>query len=247
MRRRAPQQGRIAKRRRVNNYQQQRAVIYRQPVRRRNSRTGGFLGIEYKFLDCTKSFTTIANTEWQVQVPTSGSTGCISVPAQGDGESNRDGKNYAITSVHFKGAWKYLESEAATDPHDDIMCRLVLYIDTQTNGAVATGTDIMDSGATHNNLAFRNLQYSKRFKILYDKSMVVRPKDLVAATNSFSTGDGKWIFSFNKKFKVPMRVSCDGTTADVADCVDNCIGVAVCVDKANFLQLGYESRIRFVG
>ena len=71
-----------------------------------NVRTGGFLGIELKFLDCAWNSVTINTStdgsSGELQ-PSSGCTSAISVPAQGDGESQRDGRKYTIKSMWLNG------------------------------------------------------------------------------------------------------------------------------------------------
>lgn len=246
MRRKAPQRGRVAKRRRVNN-SQALVVVPQQNRFRSNSRTGGFLGVEYKFLD-TELVGAGLTTSWNTHNPTgTGCTNSLSVPQQGDGESQRDGKNYVITSIHLRGSVWIEQQEAQAAPESQHRIRVILYQDTQTNGAEATATDIMDSGHTNDTLAFRNLQYSKRFKIWMDKTMVVVPAITSEASNVFSNGRAMRNFTYNKKFKVPIKVSCNGTTANVNVCVDNNFGIAAIADTSSDVGLDYNCRVRFVG
>lgn len=80
-----------------------------------NSRTGGYIGIEYKFLDCAWNAvvlnTSTDGSSGEMQ-PSTGCTDAISVPAQGNGESNRDGRKYCIKSVWVSGI---IDSTALTD------------------------------------------------------------------------------------------------------------------------------------
>ena len=77
-----------------------------------NVRTGGFEGKENKFLDCNLAATAVTGT-WATYNPTAG--GCVdslSVPAQGNGESQRDGRVYYINSIHLRGLCKMASTES---------------------------------------------------------------------------------------------------------------------------------------
>jgi hypothetical protein len=212
--------------------------------RRSNPRIGGFIGIENKFYDTEMAATNI-NASWAVYNPST--VDSLSVPAQGDGESNRDGKMFAITSLHVKGAVFTGGTEAQSAPEDQHRFRVIIYQDTQTNGAEASANDIMDVGGTDDTLAFRNLQYSKRFKVLYDRVFVTTPQITSEASNIFSAGKAIRNFQFNKKFKTPIKVTCNATSAGVSSCVDNNFGIAAIADSASNVSLQYQARIRFVG
>lgn len=249
MRRRQSQSGfAVRKRRRTNNrFAPARAgqVALR---RRSNPRNAGFLGIEYKFLDSELTPTTLSTTTWGAHNPTAGgSVNTISCPAIGDTESSRDGKNYAITSVHVKGIFHFILSEAVANPIPEVQARVLIYWDKQTNATEATATDIMDGGGTNDVLAFRNLQQSTRFQVLFDKVITLRPHNLSEALNSFSTGLRRFPWTFNKRFKTPIRVNCVGTTANVSSVSDNNLGIIACADTANWVQIEYQARVRFVG
>lgn len=119
-RRRAARKGRTARKRAYYS----RAVKSRSRAVRSarrslaNQRTGGFLGIEYKFLDCAWNAvvlnTSTDGSSGEMQ-PSSGCTNAISVPAQGDGESNRDGRKYCIKSIWVSGI---IDSTALQDQAD---------------------------------------------------------------------------------------------------------------------------------
>lgn len=213
----------------------------------RNFRSGGFLGIENKFLDTELTSTALAVT-WQALNPTgTGCTNSLSVPAEGDGESARDGREYIINSVHIKGAFARAATEGGVAPQDQDVVRAVLYIDHQSNGAEATATNIMDGGGTSDWLAFRNLQYTKRFTVLADKMFVIRPP-LVneGAANAFANQLTYVPFKMNKVFKKPLKVMCNATSANVSSCVDNNIGIAFVSSSVN-VTVQYQGRVRFSG
>lgn len=205
--------------------------------------------VENKFLDSELTATALTGA-WQSLNPTgTGCTDSISVPAQGDGESQRDGRVFYINSVHVKGRITCNSTEAQAAPSGPSYARVVLYWDTQTNGAEAVATQIMDAGGSDDFLAFRNLQYSKRFIVLKDKVIKVTPQLMnEGGVNSFAEGTGVQFFKFNKTFKKPIKVRCSGTTANVSSVTDNNLGMAaVTYDGGADLFIAYQARIRFSG
>lgn len=206
-------------------------------------RTGGFIDIENKFIDYEANGDAFATT-WATMED--GTANCISAVAQGDGESNRDGRVYYIRSVHVRGYVGTGALEAQTGPVGDALVRLALVLDTQTNGAQLTATDVMDGGQNNDWLAFRNLQYSKRFKVLKDTGVLRIPgHDLnEGAVNSFGLAPTFIPFKMNIKFKKPIKVRCSGTTAVVASIVDNSIHV-IGVGSTTNAFVTYQSRVRF--
>ncbi len=218
-------------------------------ARAANQRTGGFVDIENKFLDSELTSTALAATWTSLNPSGTGCTDSISVPAQGDGESERDGRVFYINSVHVNGFFQIPAAESAVAPPRVTFVRVILYWDTQTNAAEATATDIMDGGGSVDVLGFRNLQNSKRFIVLKDKLMKITPMSTnEGAVNLFATGVQQIHFKFNKKFAKPIKVRTSGTTANVNVCTDNNLGIAALCDvttQAPTIQ--YQARVRFSG
>lgn len=207
------------------------------------------IGPETKFLDSELNSANISETWASLNPIGTGCTDSISVPAQGDGESERDGRVYHIKSVHIRGQVFVTPNESAAAPYSDTFVRVVLYWDTQTNGTEATATDIFDAGGTIDALAFRNLQNSKRFIVLKDKIIRVTPAHLnEGGANLFAHGGVYLPFTMNKKFKKPIKVRCTGTTANVNSVADNNLGIAAINNNAALdPSLSYQARIRFMG
>lgn len=120
-----------------------------------------YLNTEYKFLDTSGSHT-----------PDSSATGTVtalSLMAQGDGESTRDGRQIKATRLTLK--WNVNINAVATDT----TTRILVFIDRDYDGDAASnvpvwsGTDkaVMEST---NVQSFRNLSTVGRYKILMDKS-----------------------------------------------------------------------------
>lgn len=223
--------------------------------RTRNFRTGGFLGIEYKFLDCAWNGVAVnASTDGssgEIQ-PSTGCTNCISVPAQGDGESNRDGRKYTIKSVWVSGV---IDLTALPDQNDAVDMSgfvMALVLDTQANGATIVSEDVFLNPSTSAVAMvpqpLRNLQNSKRFKILAIQHCPI--------TGAYAMTDGANTASLNAQVKPIVNLSwkgnivCDsiGTTADVASASDNAIHL-IGYNAAGGITGNFygKSRVRFVG
>lgn len=218
-----------------------------------NASTAGFLGIEKKFLDCAKTETAIAaNTDLTsgVYSPTTGCTGCLSVPAQGDTEQSRDGKKIVIDSLILKGS-VYLEAAAAaTAAFDPVKIFVAVVLDSQTNAAVMTSESCFKNlGATAelNANPLKNLLSGKRFRIL--KSQVYDLTPVGVATNNANVGfngvrrDFDWYIPFKGGLQVELN---SGTTANVSACIDNSLHVVAFATLAG-AKIQYNSRIRFQG
>ncbi len=212
-----------------------------------NARTGGFLGLENKFVDNELDATAFAAT-WATMEPAA-SVETISATAIGNTESSRDGRVYFINSVHLRGFVSRAAVESQAAPFNDVVARICLVWDTQTNGAQLTATDVMDGGQSNDYIAFRNLQFTKRFRILMDKTITLKAYGQTneGAVNLFANGlDRSPTFVYNRVFKTPIKVICKGTTAVVASITDNSLHVIGAATGASAL-LTYQSRIRFSG
>lgn len=215
-----------------------------------NARTGGFLGIEKKFYDTSVNGSISAcGTDCSGGEADPSTVNCISAPAQGDGESNRDGKNIRIKSIYVAGKIEYATLTGATQVSSDVYGSIALVLDTQTNGAQLNSEDVFSNpAAALGGLTgpLRNLQYSRRFKVLRIKNFTVKP--MVAANNASATTVSAAYQDVMFKFSVPMcdiPVTFTGTTAGVSNVVDNSLHIILLGSQS--YSLIYNSRIRFVG
>lgn len=201
-----------------------------------------FSNQEVKFFDI-EHVANAFSTTWNTEEP---ATTNLTAVAQGDGESNRDGRKYIMTSIHLKGFLSTIALEAQTAPLNDIICRLVLVHDTQTNGAQLTATDVMDGAQTDDVNSFRNLQFTNRFKVLWDETIIiVRNNTNEGASNLFAAAATKSpAFKVNKSFNIPVLMS--GTGADIANVTDNSIHLIAVADSSAAL-MNYQCRLRFTG
>ncbi len=202
-----------------------------------------FQNQELKFFD-TELTSTVMSATWAALEP---ATTNLSAVAQGDGESNRDGRKYTIKSVHIKGFFETTAQESQTTPPSDILVRVVLVHDTQTNGAQLTATEVMDAGGTDDINSFRNLGFTKRFRVLDDQTMrLVRLNTNEGAVNLFASAATQTPFTMNKVFKTPMNVLMSDTGADIANVTDNSLHM-IAITTSTAALINYQCRVRFTG
>ncbi len=208
-------------------------------------------GSEKKFLD-TELTATALTAAWLPFNPTgTGCTDSLSVPSEGNGESQRDGRNYVIDSVMVRGVLSTVAAEAAANTQTDFRARVVLYWDLQTNSAEATAPLIFDAGGTSDILAFRNLQNSRRFIVLYDQTFLFNMGEAQMAQGGidlFASPVMERPFEIYKKFNKGIKVQCDSTTANVTSCTDSNFGIAAITSSTSAqVTIQYQARVRFRG
>lgn len=214
----------------------------------RNTRTGGFLGLENKFVDYERGNYAIQDS-WTGGELDPGTPLCLSAVAQGDGASQRDGRKYEVLSVHLQGYIAVDAAEAATAPHDDILVRLALVVDSQTNAAQLAAENVYDDTLTLKFNGFRNLQYSSRFRVLKVKKLRLPVTAAVmsqGAVDLFAHGIVQIPWKMDFTFKVPLAVTCVTTAATIAAIQDNSIHL-VGISTSSLAKISYTSRCRFHG
>lgn len=160
------------------------------PVMKKTYRKYPKTKVEYKVIDTAGSY--VCDTTGAVTLL----NGCV----QGDDIANREGRQINVRSMEIK----MLNTATAATGVDQLQ-RVLIVLDKQANGATPAITDIL----TANNInAPRNLNNSKRFKILVDKRM-----QLNAAGESGSTR----LWKKYKKMYIPVQYNNGnaGTSADI--------------------------------
>lgn len=223
-----------------------------------NTRTAGFLGVEHKFYDVTFSgaitatSTACAGAEFNPSV-----TSLISTPPTGDGPSARDGFKMVIESVYIKGIVRRGAIEDAASVAGLEQLYLCLVLDTQTNGANMNSEDCFVNPSGNLNtvvMPLKNLLMHNRFKIIDSQYFDMTPMELVSITSTdverYHANPILKTFAFYKKWKKGLHVRFNaGTTADVANVIDNSLHIIALSNSAtgSVLTLTYHSRIRFQG
>lgn len=207
-----------------------------------SKRTNVELDVEHKFVDSSMS-----GTAWET------TWGYISpvnfLVAQGDGESERDGRVYWITSLEGRMRICVALAEQKVVPKAVFMGRYILFIDHQTNGALAATADVINEVASGHMYSYPNLTNEERFTILEDQ-IVHLPVQIVneGSINSFATQASLTHVHIKHVFDPPLKVTCGGTTADISDVMDNSIHFMAVKDT--FAAINTQSgvwRLRFYG
>lgn len=217
-----------------------------------NPRIGGFLGIEKKFLDSSASHTVVSPTDCTGGEADPTTLNCLNGIAQGDGESQRDGKNYIIKGITFDGiVYRSVVTGAATaSASQSCWTTVAIVLDTQTNGTQLNSEDVYtnpSASANGNADLLRNLQYSQRFKVL--KKWICHDPigpNFVHNGATYDIGGTSHNISFYAD-NLDIKVSTNGTGNTVSSIVDNSLHVVAFTNGVNTVSLRYNCRIRFVG
>ncbi len=216
-----------------------------------NARIGGFLGIENKFYDqklTASALTAPGDATGGEHDPSA--TILLNTVVQGDGESNRDGRNITMNSIHLNGTIQINDQINQTAQPTAGTVFIALVLDMQTNGATISSENVYKNKSASGALAaspFRNLQFIKRFKVLKTKQIKLPPME--------STYDGTNIELAGYNVPWKMNVQLNGlktnftsTTEDVANIVDNSLHIIAWTSNTDQAPLiYYNSRLRFFG
>lgn len=233
-------------RRAVNNLYNTRRYL--------NTRTGGFTGIEKKFVDQFRAVSDLSQ-EWTGGEIDPTTTNCLNAVAQGTDQNERIGRQYTITSVLIRGEAQIRvnDNASSTRAMNDRCIRVALVLDKQTNGSQLNAEDVfVNIDAGDDLYSFRNLEHTQRFTVLKDKVMKFNMLDADVQRGESSTLSGyrASYFKFIYKFKKPLVVNCSDTGATVADITDNSLHLIATTDAddvANDDEIRYFSRVRFLG
>lgn len=227
-----------------------------QRMRKKNVRTGGFLGMEMKFLDCAWNGVVINSggsdaAAGELQ-PSSGCTNCISCPVQGTGEQERDGRKFTIKSIWISGAIDTTANQAADDVTNIDGVWLALVWDKQANAGTVTSEEVfVNPGTSGTNMMpqpLRNLQHSSRFSVVASQ--------FIPAGGAWSMPDGTNTASLspqmttyvNLSWKGSVNVETKGTTANVNVVNNNAFHLIGYAGSTSFTPVFRgKSRMRFMG
>lgn len=208
-------------------------------------------GVEKKYLDT-------ALVDQVITAPTDTAGGemdpatvlCLNAVAQGDGQTNREGRQYVMKSCYVNG----IISEPVAGDQADAFAGGVFYValvlDKQSNGAQLNSEDVfVNPGAAAKTapLPVRDLQYTSRFTVL-DSVQLFEPNRW-AFNDGAATGS---VSGFHLPFKLSwngeLPVTCVGTTNTVASIQDNSLHIIAYTSTTSGVPvLSYNSRVRFVG
>lgn len=174
---------------------------------------------------------------------------CISAPAQGDGESERDGKKCIVTSATVQG---YINIPAqANQTAGDASCEVMVCLvrDSQTNGAQYNSEEVFTnpgaSTATGTSV-LRNLKYSSRFSVLKTIRLQFDQPNMAYDGTNVEQGGCQKSFSLYSAMKMPVNFT--STSAGVAGVMDNSLHVLAFTNNTDLAPtISYNARVRFLG
>lgn len=212
---------------------------------------------ELKFLDCGFNGVPIESTNDGIGVVLAPSSGCInsiSVPTQGDGEQERDGRKYMLRAAYFSGIVEMPILTERPSPVDYPPYFFALVLDMQTNGGVLNSGLVYVNPTTVTDGMFpkplRNLQHVKRFKILASK--VIRSPRVYQVNDGATTGSLQHMVYPTVELSWKGAIPCisDAVDANVASASDNSlhiIALSASVGGAVAPNFIGKSRVRFTG
>lgn len=167
-------------------------------------------------------------------------TGSICLIAEGNGQSTRNGRKCTIKGIQWRYQISLPETNDAPDPVNPDTVRVIMFLDSQCNGAAAAVTDILESADFQ---SFRNLANSQRFSILYDKTHTLNyPAIAAGAAGTQSTPLVNRSYSFYKKCSITLEW--DNTSGVITELKSNNIGVLI-VGEAGIAAFDSKIRLRF--
>ncbi len=178
------------------------------------------VNVEYKNFDTQTLASAIGQTPAIVQLS--------NIP-QGDTTITRDGASVKIVSLRFA---YFVEAHASAT---NTVLRVMLVCDKQTNQAIYIAGDLLeDVTANDAIISPRNLNNSRRFRVLYDR------------VHTFSN-TGKQMAYYSKNIKLQLKIRFDGSTPSIADLTENSLSsMFVSNHASNTPSVSHSVRLRYV-
>ncbi len=172
-----------------------------------------------------------------------GAIGAIScnLIAQGVTEAQRIGRKCTIKSINWRFSMTIPTTATAAETSD--VCRVILYLDKQANGATATVAGILESADFQ---SFNNLANKSRFRTLMDRIYDFQcPSGSGRGTaDTLSYGEGVMSDTLFKKCNIPIEFDNTFDDGRIATIRTNNIGVLL-ISQSGFCSFGSKMRLRF--
>lgn len=196
--------------------------------------------IERKYIDYSNS--SAFGTSWALL---ESSAIPISAIAQGNGQSNRDGRSCVLLSALVRWQIYTNGDDTATEDDAPFMARVALVLDRQANGATITPGGTPGTLFESNNvLSPLNLQNTNRFTVLRDWMCTLPARTITNHhTNNTYVMNGQ-IRSKEWFSKFEINVNHLNTTAAMASIADCCLRLVGIANSA-LVNYAFYSRVRF--
>lgn len=194
------------------------------------------------FIDNFKTSTAMSDSWLGGELDPVANTLCA--PIKGSGSSNREGDKILITDICIKGIVKLATKSEQQDVGTSQAYRILLVLDTQTNGSQLNADNVMTS-TNPEVFSFRDLDYARRFQILISWEGELNWKtSFTDNANTGSVGGGSQRFACNLKCQIPVDFKANN--GDVGDIVDNSLHIIGCTESEDTVYIQYVSRVRFL-
>ncbi len=162
--------------------------------------------------------------------------------AQGVTESTRVGRKCTIRSIQWLYQIFLPEQDASATPSPGDTCRVILFLDKQCNGAIATVLDILE---TADHQSFMNLANSARFSILSDKIHTINYRGL-GSDNAAVVSQAAVIsnYQYSMKCHIPIEYNNASSDGSLPTIRSNNIGVLLISSTATCV-FASQFRLRF--
>ena len=216
-----------------------------------NYRTAGLMGIERKFYDTWKAPAGLVSGNTASAEMDPATLDCLNAPPQGDGGSERDGRQITMENITVKGS-VYIPAQAWVAAGENLPSITVhLVLDKQANAATLNSEDVFSnpSGGPDNLCSlFRNMEHISRFNVLKTWKMEASEWGSIAGSATNATGIYK-TFTIYHDFKGKKVNFITGTpTAGISAVSDNAVHLIAYANAGTSTPtITYNARMRFRG
>ncbi len=175
----------------------------------------------------------------------------LNTVVQGDGESNRDGRQISMVSIGVRGNIRVNPKVDQTSMDSASINFVALVLDTQTNGALLRSEDVFVNIAADNEMTaqpWRNLSFTKRFRVLASQTVTFE-RTQETSFDGTNIEMGGLIQPFNMFVDLKgMKTTYSNTSETIANIVDNGLNIVAFTSSGGMVPLlNYSSRLRFMG
>ncbi len=216
-----------------------------------NLRTGGYIGMENKFYDSKLVTDPLATNATMAGLEADPATVLgLNAVAQGDSESNRDGRQISQHSISVKGLVRIAQAIDQTTVCESPTVFIALVLDTQTNGAQLNSENVFVNPSANTVgcvQPFINLQFAQRFKVLDSVHFKMEQPQVGWDGTNIERGGMTHQFTLYKSLK-GLRTNFKAATELNANITDNSLHLIACTSSVSCAPaLTYNSRLRFSG
>ncbi len=175
--------------------------------------------IEYKFIDTDVNEATLATT---------GHVSLGFTIAQGDGQSQREGRKVRIKSIAWRGRINLVTSSVLAEGTDIV--RLMAIHDKQANKALPSIVDFLELSGIE---SFKNLENSGRFRTIWDKTFEINCNGIGGDGTTVDTAPAEIFFEYYKDIDIEIIYDDVASTGVVGTINSHNIVIMVLSEFAN--------------